>query len=117
MEQKINLPIPDQRMLQLMEWAVKNDLVSAAGEYWEKIGFPRTNISNVKKGTQGFTREHIKSACIFTGASANWILGIDKAMFRETTAKDALQLLKEATAAIEMELASRGKNKPKKPDL
>jgi hypothetical protein len=91
----------DDRIFKLMEWSVKNDLVQSEGEFWEKIGFTRTNVRNVKNGLQGFRREHIKQACILTGADANWILGIESNMFREKTENDPLKALRKATASIE----------------
>lgn len=96
--------LPDDRIFKLCEWSVKNDLVENEGEFWEKIGFARTSISKVKEGIQGFTREQIRKACILTGANANWILGIEKNMFRESKEQDPLMMLKKVTAAIESHL-------------
>lgn len=90
-------------MLKLMEWAISTDKVETEGEYCEKIGFTRNNLSNIKKGHQAFTREHMINACTFTGANANWILGIEVNMMRKP-AKKAIDLLREAFISVEAEL-------------
>lgn len=96
-------------MLELMEYAVRTKIVDTETEYWEKISFNRGNLSNVRKGLQGFTRDHIRKACLLTGANANWILEIEEGMFRDQEGKTALQLLQEATAML---AAGQGKIKP-----
>jgi hypothetical protein len=95
---------PDKRMIQLMEWAVRNNIAPTESEYLEKIGFTRTNLSNIKKGIQGFTRDHIRNACILTGASADWILDITETMFRKAPASSPVQTLRQAVAEIEQQL-------------
>lgn len=108
--QPIKLATSDQRMLELMEYAVRHGIAETETQYWEKISFNRGNLSNVRKGLQGFTREHIRKACLLTGANANWILDIDGPMFRDQEGKTVLQLLQEATAMLE---AGQEKGRPK----
>lgn len=96
--------LPDDRIFTLCDWSVKNDVVENDGAFWDAIGFTRTNIRNVKNGVQGFTREHIRKACVLTGANANWILGLEKNMFRDSVEADPLVMLKKVTAAIESRL-------------
>ena len=98
---KAKLAIPEQRMLKLMEWAVKNNIAESESQYWQKIGFPRTNITNVNSGKQGFTRNHIFNACKLTGASTDWIFGLSPTMFREGTAKTPAALLRQVVAQLE----------------
>jgi hypothetical protein len=95
--------ITDERMLLLMEWALKKELASTETEYLEKISFPRTNISNVRKGIQSFTKEHIRNACELTGASADYIFGFQNSMMRKQP-KKGIDLLKEAVLSVELEL-------------
>jgi hypothetical protein len=99
---------PDKRMIQLMEWAVRNNIAPTESEYLEKIGFTRTNLSNIKKGIQGFTRDHIRKACLLTGASADWILDIDKSMFRQKAEHNPVKLFRQAVAEIEQQLGFNG---------
>lgn len=98
------LSIPDKRMLQLMEWAIQNKVAGSAKEYFEAIGFAPTNITNVKNGKQGFTRDQVEKACRLTGASADWILNLSEGMFRTEVQKSPVQLLREVTAQIEQQL-------------
>lgn len=95
--------ISDQRMLALMEWAVgRIKGIDTETEYLSRINFPRTNISNVRKGTQSFTKEHILNACMITGANVNWIFGIESNMIRKP-GKDPIHLLKQAVIAVEQD--------------
>ena len=98
------LHISDQRMLQLMEWAIKNKIATNETDYCKQIEFRRSNIINIKNLHQSFSKFTIVKACEITGANANWILGIEEVMFRSSKSKSAMQLLKEATVAIELEL-------------
>jgi len=105
---KTKLPIPDQRILQLMEWAVSSDLVKNEGQFWDKIGFIKNNVSNVRRGHQSFRIDHITAACTLTGANANWVLGIEEEMFRNGTAKDPVQIIKQALRMLEIKKPKRG---------
>jgi hypothetical protein len=98
-----NLFITDKRMLMLMEWAIDNKKATSETEYMEKINFARTNLSNVRKGLQSFTKEHILNAAVLTGANINWIFGLESNMMRKP-GKSAFELLKEAVVAVKGEL-------------
>jgi len=98
--------ITDQRMLKLMEWAVQENLVRTETQYLEAIGFPRTNISNVRKGLQSFTKEHILNACKLTGASADYIFGFQTS-HRRVPVRNTIDLLKDAVKAVELELKTK----------
>lgn len=101
--------ITDDRMLQLLEWAVNAGLARTQGEYLDAIGARAGNIGLLKKGTRGFTNEQILKAAKLTGANVNWIYGLEKNMLREEKNHSAIDLLKAAVSAIEMEI---GKKKP-----
>lgn len=77
-----SMTIADVRVIELMDYALKNDLVTSQGEFWERIGYCRTGISAVRRGVQHFRVDHITKACALTGASADWVLGIETGMFR-----------------------------------
>lgn len=93
-------------MLALMEWAVANGIAKNESQYLEKIGFPRTNIRNIRINHQGFTRDHIYEACKLTGASADYIFGFTNVRSRQTPSNPIVQL-KEAVAAIELSMKSK----------
>lgn len=98
--------ISDERMLKLMEWAVAEGIVSTETEYWEKIKFGRTSISNVRAGTQGFRNYHIMNACKLTGASADYIFGFTNVITRKK-APEPYALLKQAVEAVGQELRKK----------
>lgn len=95
--------ITDERMLKLIDYAVENGIVQTETEYLEKIDFPRTSIKIVRNGTQGFRKTHILNACNLTGASADYVFGFTNVIKRKQSPK-AMDLLKEAMAAVEVEL-------------
>lgn len=96
------LAIHNQRMLKLMAATVLSGKVDSESEYCDKIKYAKKNLFNIKSGHQSFTIEHIINACRFTGANANWILGIEANVMRKP-GKKALELLKEAVLAVEVE--------------
>lgn len=89
-------------MLQLVAWSLNNGIADTEGEFYEKIGFTRNNISLVRSGATSFTKEHILEACKITGASADYIFGFTNVMQRKKPAK-AMELLKEAVNAVDQE--------------
>lgn len=95
-------------MLQLMNWAIEDGLAKSQNDYLEKIGFTRTNISNTRRGKQGFRKEHILNACKLTGASADWIFGFTNTRLRKP-ARKPVELLREAVRSVEAELKSKRK--------
>ncbi len=97
------LYITDDRMLRLMDWAISEGIAGTESEYLQMINFPRTNISNVRKGLQSFTKEQILNACDITGASADYIFGFSTVMKRKPSRKP-IEILKEGIAAMELEL-------------
>ncbi len=94
------MPISDKRMLSLMEYAIGEQMAEHESDYLAKIGFPRTNIGNVRRGHQSFTRDHIYNACKLTGANANWIFGFETNMLRKEP-KDPLEMIKAAVQMME----------------
>lgn len=93
-------------MLKLVAWAIDNSIAENETEYYEMIGFTRNNISLVRQGIASFTKEHILEACRITGASADYIFGFTNTMQRKKPAK-AMDLLKEAVAAVDQELKQK----------
>ena len=66
-----------------MDISIQAGKAMSEGEYLDKIGFQKTNISNVRAGRQSFTRDHILNACKFTGASADWVFGLTNEIYRK----------------------------------
>lgn len=88
-------------MLKLMEHAVNNlKLSTSEWKYMEMIGVAPTNLSNIRKGRQGFSKDHIENACRLTGASADYIFGFTPHMLRKEI-KDPIEAIKQAVTALE----------------
>jgi hypothetical protein len=98
--------ITDERMLRLKDWAIENNIARTETEYWKMIGFPRTSLSNVMKGSHGFTKSQILNACKVTGASADFIFGLDPGIKRKQP-KKAVEMLRDAVVAVEIELRQK----------
>ena len=98
--------ITNERMLALMKWAIDAGHAETETDYLKKIGFPRTNIRNVRVGSQSFTKEHIHKACALTGASADYIFGFQTNLMRKPP-KKSVDLLKEAVMAVEADFSKR----------
>ena len=96
--------ITDERMLIILAESVARGIAEHEKDYFEKIGFQRTNISNVRKGTQSFTKEHILAAAELTGVNINWLFGLENNMMRKEPV-DILENLKNAVTAVETEFA------------
>lgn len=103
---QVKLDISDERMLALMKWAIDKGIKENEGQYLEAIGFTRNNIRNIRAGINSFTLKHIVNACNLTGASANWLLGLDNQMLRKP-GKSAIEILKDAVVAVEQELKKK----------
>lgn len=96
------LKVQNERMLKLITWAVMAGKVNSESEFCDKIKYAKKNLFNIKNGHQSFTIEHVINACKFTGANANWILGMEPNMMRKP-GKNAMELLREAVMAVEAE--------------
>lgn len=96
----------DQRMFQWMEYTIGEGKALHQKDWLEKIGFPISNIGHVKSGKQSFTRDQIVKAARLINGNINWLFGLETNMLLVNKKKTALQLLKEATKAVEESLSS-----------
>lgn len=92
--------ISDERMLQLMSWAINNDIAKDETDYLSQIEFVKNNLEKVRNGTTGFTKRHILNASVLTGANINWIFGLESNMMRKPN-KSIIVRLKEITTELE----------------
>lgn len=97
--------ITEERMLKLVDLAIRQGLARNKTDYFDKIGFPSKSERIVKAGRQGFTREQIYNACVLTGASADYVFGFTTVIRRKPKTK-AIDQLKDAVMAIEIDLKS-----------
>lgn len=97
----------NKRMLQLMEYYLSNHKDFTETAYLERIGFSRYNINNVRSSRQSFTLDHVREACLFTGADANWILGLPKSkMLRNTVSSSPIDRIEEAVQELKSSLGA-----------
>ena len=102
---KPTLHITDVRMLQLMEYCIANRLrdTTTIKTWCENIGISSTNIFNIRKGLQQFTKEHLQQACAYYGISADYLFGFTNEMPRLKQTLSPLDRIKEAVRELETE--------------
>lgn len=76
------LHIADTRMLELMRLLKTSGKIQYYQEFFDATEFSKENISNVRRGHQSFTVDHIRNACKKYKVNANWIIGVEAKIFR-----------------------------------
>lgn len=99
---KKKMNIADERMLQVMHWAVSNGKARSEAYFAQSIGLRKQNMHNVKTGYQAFTKDHVLAAAKVYGINLNWLFGLESQMMRKP-GKAALDRLKEIVAELEAE--------------
>lgn len=102
------LYIVNERMLKWMDYSIQVGKAENQKDWGERIGFPHTNISQVRSGVQGFTLVQIEQAARLIKGNINWLFGLEANMLREAAGASPLELLKAATAAIETQYGLNG---------
>lgn len=99
------LHISDQRMLKVMEYCIANKIkdLTTIVAWCNKIGFSHTNIFNIRKGTQQFTKEHIYQVCVIFNVSSDYLFGFTNEMIRADKSISPIQRIKDAINEIESE--------------
>lgn len=99
------LPVWDQRMLQLMDYAVTNKIKCTNQlQFCKLIGVDAATISQVKKKGSSFRHKHILTACKKFGIRPDYIYGFTNNMLaQDIPLKEytPTQLLQEALRLIE----------------
>lgn len=101
------LSIQNKRMLHLMDEVIALKFVTSEKEFLDKIGFTRNNIYKLRRGEISFTVEQIRKACEIFNVNANWIIGLEKVVFR----KDKMSPIEQIRAAL---IALESEQKPRK---
>ena len=87
-------------MLEAMDFIVKHRVKQCndEDECLKKIGYVnKNNIYQVRKGTRGFTHQHISKMCSYYGVDANFIYVLaHKTMFRQNQVQTPIELLQQA---------------------
>lgn len=90
-------------MLKWMQYAVETGKADNQKDWCDQIGFPFTNISQIKNGLQGFTLGQIEKASKLIGGNTNWLWDLEPNPLRSSKPHSAINLLRQATIAIEAE--------------
>jgi plasmid maintenance system antidote protein VapI len=98
--------ISDQRMLDVMDYCIANNIsgITTQKEWCIMVGIEPSNINNVRKGLRGFTTEQLLSAGKQFGISMEYLFGFTNQMLRTEKKATAIQLLKQAVRAVEAEM-------------
>jgi len=102
------LEIWNARMLSLMDHAIRNEVVSSEKEWCEKIEYERTNLPKIKSGDASFRMQHCIKAATLTGASMDFICGLQEKMLRKNNSNSPVDLIREALRLLEVN-ASKNK--------
>ena len=79
----------DIKMLELIDLLKLSGRIRFTQQFLDTIGLKKQNLRPIKKGTQHFTVEHVRIACVIYNGNANWINGLDENPFRFSS-KEAL---------------------------
>lgn len=101
---KMKLNIVNERMFRWMEHAVTMKICDNQKDWCQRIGFPHTNISQVKSGVQSFTLSQIEQAARLVKGNMNWLWDFEPNMLRTSKPLSPMELLQQATVAIEQQL-------------
>jgi len=98
-----DLPLRTTRMIQLLQYVADNRIKGCLtlSNALEKIGYPPSNITNVKQGRQGFRPEHYEAAVRKLNADANWFfLPKPQGMFRVNQETDPLATIEQMVEVL-----------------
>lgn len=95
------LPTTDQRMLELMKYAISSGLIKTQKDFCASVGISHHNLPAVKSGRQGFTVEQIANAINVYKVTADYLFGITDKMFSESKKQSPLDRIKEALHELE----------------
>lgn len=76
----------DKKILDLIDFFKQNSTIRFDQDFCDASGILRQNLYRVKKELAHFTPEHIQGICKAYNINSNWILGIEKNMFRTNKA-------------------------------
>ena len=70
------------RMLKLIDKLKTNGVIEYRQEFLDVIGLKKQNFTRIISGNASFTVEHIQKACREYNINANWLLGMEKNIYR-----------------------------------
>jgi hypothetical protein len=94
----------NDRMLRWMQYSIERGKADNKKDWCSKVGFPFANLSQVRRGDQGFTLEQIEQASKLINGNINWLFNLEVNMLRKSKIHTPMELLNQAKVAIETEL-------------
>lgn len=80
---------PNERILRLIDLLKFQKNIKTLNQFCDEVGVIRQTISKIRNEEAGFTVAHIEMICKKYNVNANWIVGIDKKVFRT---EDSIEL-------------------------
>lgn len=71
----------DKCLLKLIELLIFEKKVKSISDFAKSIGILEQTISKIKKGNSHFTVSQIQTICKVYNVNANWIFGMEKAVY------------------------------------
>jgi hypothetical protein len=73
---------PDERILRLIDLLKFQKIIKTINQFCDEIGVLRQTVYKIRNEDAGFTVAHINMICKKYNVNANWIIGIEKTVFR-----------------------------------
>ena len=73
---------PNERILRLIDLLKFQKNIKTLNQFCDEVGVIRQTISKIRSGEASFTVSHIEAICKKYKVNANWIIGIEKNVFR-----------------------------------
>src|SRR5690606_17165509 len=91
---KPKLHITDARMLELIEILKQSGTIKFRQEFCDALDIHKQLIRQIKIKKQHFTAAHISLVCKIYNVNANWIMGIEDNIFRNTKLRQRVSRIK-----------------------
>lgn len=95
------LPVTDERMLQVMQYAIATKIIKTQKAFCESVGISHHNLPAVRSGRQGFTVDQIANAIRHYKVTADFLFGVTDKMFTNAKKQGPVDRIKEALHELE----------------
>lgn len=83
----------DIKILEVLEALKANSTIRFDQDFCDNVGVLKQTLYRVKKGLAHFTPEQMQNLCKVYNINANWILSIEKNMYRNTKTSTRIKSL------------------------
>jgi hypothetical protein len=74
----------DKKILALIDYIIYKKIVPTKKEFFKQTDIYESMLSKVKSNKAHFTPEHIQRICKVFNVNANWIMDLEKEVFRDS---------------------------------